>query len=967
MALAPGTRVGPYEVVALLGQGGMGEVYRALDTNLKRWVALKVLPEAVAEDADRLARFQREAEVLAALNHPNIAHIYGLEKSAATDGGAGLTALVMELVEGPTLTDKIAGTPVPLSEALSIARQIAEALEAAHGRGIIHRDLKPANIKIRDDGRVKVLDFGLAKPTVPLSPSPDPALSESPTATSPLIGAAPAAWSTVTAHGMIVGTAAYMSPEQARAKPVDKRTDIWSFGCVLFEMLSGRRPFYGATLADVLVAVLSKEPDWSLVSGVAPPHILRLLRHCLEKDPARRLRDIGDAQLELEASDMPAKAPAAVPGMRLPTSWILSAAAVAVLAIVGTMAWRWSDQSGSSDVVWRSRALVTSSSEEFDSRISPDGRWMSFLSSAGGKTQLLIQRLDGGEVRPVTVPAGEVLGQLWSPDGSQLAYGLRQGASTFLQIVPAFFGGVPVRSIGLEPAPNQVRLVRWIAGSIYLQSHHDTGRSLQRINLAGGDIVNVSQTWAFKGTLRDFDVSADGTSVAFTALTDGQEDLWIADLNGASPRRLTNDAFFDSEPLFSTGSSAVIFRSPRGGQIDLWQVDVATGRFARLTSSESDEVPESTTADGKVVSFRQTSGDSNLFTWDPSTNVVTEVTDDALSDFAPTATPDGKVVVFQRSRPGATLRNPLANSTLFLGALEGLRFRTEPTPVTDGYAAQLSPDGSRLAYLHRDSETSAGTLLVKHLQSGETVTLSVTCPGPSLFPPLSEWADHNLAWSASGTDLYFVDRPDTYVVRRYQAGGARAGEPSAVANPNEIIHDLQLSTNGDLAYVVRAKGGSTLHFIDGSSGKSLGTLQLQGTVSARGWLTGEKGLVVARAAIFKPDFTADVEILIASAAGAVRTIGVVPNAFIATTRFDASRSVLYVARHDGTARNLYEVSLHTGRLRRVTDNTLPGVSFAGVEPLPRGALIGVRHEQKSDIWLLDATPAVVDPVAPPGR
>jgi len=224
LTLNPGTRLGPYEIVALLGVGGMGEVYRATDTNLKRQVAIKVLPESVAADADRLARFQREAEILAALNHPNIAHIHGLEKSDGT------VALVMEMVEGPTLADRVAKGAIPIDEALPIARQIAEALEAAHEQGIIHRDLKPANIKTRDDDTVKVLDFGLAKA---LAPMPALDISQSPTVIPPA----------QTGAGVILGTSAYMSPEQARGKVVDKRADIWGFGCVLFEMLAGRAPF----------------------------------------------------------------------------------------------------------------------------------------------------------------------------------------------------------------------------------------------------------------------------------------------------------------------------------------------------------------------------------------------------------------------------------------------------------------------------------------------------------------------------------------------------------------------------------------------------------------------------------------------------------------------------------------------------------------------------------------------------
>jgi serine/threonine protein kinase len=258
----------------------MGEVYRARDSKLKREVAIKVLPADVAGDRERLARFQREAEVLASLNHPHIAHVYGIE-----DG-----ALVMELVEGEDLSQRVARGPVPLDEALPIARQIAEALEAAHEQGIIHRDLKPANIKVRDDGTVKVLDFGLAKAFQdPKTPGPqDP--SHSPTITSPAM----------TQRGVILGTAAYMSPEQAKGKPVDKRADIWAFGCVLYEMLAGKRAFKGEDVTDTITAVMRDVPDWHALPVQTPPAIRTLLRRCLEKDARRRPPHIGIARMEIE-------------------------------------------------------------------------------------------------------------------------------------------------------------------------------------------------------------------------------------------------------------------------------------------------------------------------------------------------------------------------------------------------------------------------------------------------------------------------------------------------------------------------------------------------------------------------------------------------------------------------------------------------------------------------------------------
>src|SRR5262252_6742758 len=257
----------------------MGEVYRARDTMLEREVALKVLPEAFAADPDRLVRFQREAKVLASLNHPHIAAIYGLADSRKTH------ALILELVEGPTLADRIAKGPIPLEEALPIAKQIAEALEAAHEQGIIHRDLKPANIKVRDDGTVKVLDFGLAKAMEPAS-AISPMLTNSPTITTPAM---------VTGVGTLLGTAAYMSPEQAKGRPADKRSDVWAFGCVLFEMLSGKRTFDGEDVSDTLATVLRADPQWNNLPAQTPHAIRRVLARCLQKDRRQRLADVSDA------------------------------------------------------------------------------------------------------------------------------------------------------------------------------------------------------------------------------------------------------------------------------------------------------------------------------------------------------------------------------------------------------------------------------------------------------------------------------------------------------------------------------------------------------------------------------------------------------------------------------------------------------------------------------------------------
>jgi eukaryotic-like serine/threonine-protein kinase len=283
MVLTPGARVGAYEIVALLGRGGMGEVWRARDRTLHRDVALKVVSGSLADAPDRLGRFEREGQLLASLNHPHIAAIYGVEQSTAG------VALVLELVEGPTLSDLIARGPVPASEALRIGRQIAEALEAAHDRGIIHRDLKPANVKLTSDSEVKVLDFGLAKIADESFGHQDASLL-----TSPVLG---------TEAGVILGTAAYMSPEQAKGQAVDRRSDIWSFGCVLYEMLTARRAFEGNSLSEVIVAVLTADVDFARLPDATPPAVRELLRRCLDRSPRGRLRDIGEARIVLEQPD----------------------------------------------------------------------------------------------------------------------------------------------------------------------------------------------------------------------------------------------------------------------------------------------------------------------------------------------------------------------------------------------------------------------------------------------------------------------------------------------------------------------------------------------------------------------------------------------------------------------------------------------------------------------------------------
>src|SRR5262245_7365490 len=443
MALDQGTRLGSYEIIALLGVGGMGEVYRARDLKLKREVAIKVLPDLLAGDPERLVRFQREAELLATLNHPNIAAIYGLEGRDGQDRQGGPLAIVLELVDGETLAEEIARGPIAPDEALRIARQIVDALEAAHDRGVVHRDLKPANIKLTTDGKVKVLDFGLAK------------MLESPAAASSL-SMSPTLSMHATYAGVILGTAAYMSPEQARGKLVDRRTDIWSFGCVLFEMLAGKQAFdaSGDTVSDAVAAVLMKEPDWTALPATTPPHVVSLLRRCLQKDVQKRVPHIGVARLEIDegSSSSVVLAPTADGGQPFWRKAIPVALGALLTAMVaGTAWWRFKPEP-LAPIVTRF-AFMLPDGQIFSNAgrqviaISPDGTQLVYTANQ----RLYLRGMSDLEPRPIAGVDGTyaVLNPVFSPDGRWIAFW--SGADLNLKKVPVT-GGSPV-TLGAAGGP----------------------------------------------------------------------------------------------------------------------------------------------------------------------------------------------------------------------------------------------------------------------------------------------------------------------------------------------------------------------------------------------------------------------------------------------------------------------------------------------------------------------------------
>jgi len=501
-----GTKLGPYEITAKLGEGGMGEVWRATDTKLKRDVAIKVLPEAFTEDGERLARFEREAQVLAQLQHPNIASIYGMEESGE------VRALVMELVEGPTLAERLGKGPLPLEESLSVARQIAQALEEAHEKGIVHRDLKPQNIKAATDGKVKVLDFGLAK-------AMDPgATASGAVSTSPTLLNSPTLTSAGTQLGVILGTAAYMAPEQARGGRVDKRADIWAFGVVLFEMLTGSSLFAEGTVSDTLAGVLKSEIDLGKVPESTPAEIRRLLRRCLERNPKNRLHDIADARIvfdEVLAGDgeSEARVPAAppVPGLRRALPWMLAALGfgAALLALLFGRPGAVPPEQLSVDV-----AAPEGTRFHFQGDygapvvLSPDGSLAAFGAvGEDGKTVLWVRSLATGEARRLEGTA-DATAPFFSPDGRSLGY----FAGGKLSTVPV--GGGP--SLRVADAANG-RGGAWLPdGTIVFSPDYRT--ELFRVRATGGTPEKLTTLDRARHSSHRWPMAtADGRAVVYLA------------------------------------------------------------------------------------------------------------------------------------------------------------------------------------------------------------------------------------------------------------------------------------------------------------------------------------------------------------------------------------------------------------------------------------------------------------------
>jgi Tol biopolymer transport system component len=691
-----GRQIGSHQILSLLGTGGMGDVYRARDTRLGRDVAIKVVASAFLSDPERLARFEREARVLATLNHPHIGAIYGLEEAE------GVRGLLLELVEGATLAERLASGPLPIQEALSIARQIAEALEAAHEKGIIHRDLKPANIKITPDGTVKVLDFGLAKVFAKEG-------SENDLLTKPSITIEE------TREGVIAGTAAYMSPEQARGKAVDKRTDIWAFGCVLYEMLTARPPFRGETVSDTIARILERDPDWSALPAQTPLGIRRLLQRCLEKDPKRRLRDIGDARLEIEeapgssvSSSAPAaesasdrRPPAGRPG-RL--AW-WAAAGVSLLLIGGAAVW----QLQRSEYFWRSplegakvARLTDFEGGEHHAAISRDGKFVAFLSDRDGSWDAWATQVGTGEVHNLTKgglkelrnPATRTVG--FSPDGSLVILWSRVPNSTSGGLVDA---GWAVPTMGGPIRPYLKSISEW--------DWSPDGRRIVYHPPAEGDPLFVTEVdekvgrqiyVARPGVHNHFPVwSHDAAFIYFVqGLPLEASDVWRIRPTGGEPERLT---FHNSRVTFPTflGNRTLLYLATddEGSGPWIYAMDVERRVAHRISTGADEYMSLAASAEGRRLVATVSRSKAGLWRIPIGDRVSEE------SEASPISLPTARGLSPRMGHGYLIYRAPKAGTDGLWKLADG-GVKTELWNGLDGRAlsgAAIAPDGQRLAFL----------------------------------------------------------------------------------------------------------------------------------------------------------------------------------------------------------------------------------------------------------------------------
>ena len=779
MSLPAGSRLGPYEIVSPLGAGGMGEVYRARDTRLKRDVAVKMLSDELSGDAEHLSRFQREAEMLAAVNHPGIAAIYGIEETG------GSRYLVLELVAGETLAERLAGGRLPLEQALDIARQIADALASAHEKGIVHRDLKPGNVMITPEGRVKLLDFGLAK-NVPLETSPNDSVA--------------ATIASATRVGTILGTLAYMSPEQARGRELDRRTDVWSFGCVFYEMLTGRRAFEGATPPDILVAVLEREPDWHALPRSVPEQIRHLLHRCLEKDPGRRMRDAGDARLDIEEV-LSVRRPAASAGRR--TAVIAVLAAIAAAAALYLVARGRTGRAGAAPMP-KLAQLTSAEGIEESPAFSPDGRQIAYVGEEGSLRRIFVRDLGTSQERRLTSGAFDDIQPTWSRDGRAVLFVRSREPGAKLEpgdVFGQYIGGdvwqIDVASgkesrlveNAFNPAasPDGSRIAvdaSW-AGPRRIWTVDPRGLNPQQITTDTSEaVVHLRPRW-----------SPDGKKVVFQNMESTKFDVRIADVGTKEIVWVTSDVSRDIHPSWSPSGRFLFFSTDRGGGLNLWRIPLSregkpAGGPQQVTTGAGQDVDSAIAPEGKRLAFSILKINADLWKMpvDPATGrpkgPPEEVVATTREDSRGAWSPDGRQIAFNSDRAG--------DMNIWIVNAEGGAARQLTKGPGGDFQPNWSPDGSRAAFF----SSRSGNADIWAVETGSGA-LSQLTRKPSI--------EINPFFSPDGESIaYHSDESGRFELWVMRADGA---EPRRLTNVGAAGHFVRWSADGQSVFFRCACGG----------------------------------------------------------------------------------------------------------------------------------------------------------------
>jgi Tol biopolymer transport system component len=829
MALTLGARFGVYAIAEPIGTGGMGEVYRATDTNLKRDVAIKVLPTAFAGDTERLARFQREAEVLASLNHSNIAHVYGLER---TDG---VTALAMELVDGPTLADRVGQGPIPVDEALGIALQIAAALEAAHARAIVHRDLKPANVKLRPDGIVKVLDFGIARAFETRAMSGP----ENASLTTPAM----------TRAGVVLGTAAYMAPEQARGKALDPRADIWAFGCVLYEMLTGQPAFAGEDVTVTLARVLERGADFTALPAEVPAAIRRTLQLCMQKDLKKRIADIRDVRLALDgafetpASETSASITEAKHGGRWPwaAAFAVAALGAAVFAVPALRHWRETPPMAPLETRLDIPTLATDDPNSF--ALSPDGRQIVFAATGDDGMQLWLRSLAETSAQPL---AGTERGwqPFWSHDGRAIGF-FAEGALKRLNLDGS-------RPLTLAPATNGSGGT-WNADGVILFAPALT-TPLMQVSATGGAVTAATTLGQHLGHNGPYFLpdgrrflfyaaggsgasgiylgALDDSDITYLARADGHAEylpggwlVWVRDgtllaqrldlearvLVGEEPLILANNIRVDLRNRNSLSVSAaglIAYRTGAGSQRQLVWVDRSGATLGTFGDAFSDytSTPNVSPNGRTVVWVRTVQGNRDL--WQADGVRATRLTFDPGREDYPILSPDGMEVAFRSNRIG---RGAIFRKRIGSAAEEELLVASEQSSSPTGWSA----DGRYLMYISTDPESN-GDLWVVRMQGDPT-------PWPFLKTPFREaygTFSPDGRWVAYHSDE--SGRPEVYVLPFAPPGSS---QPAVAA---------QLISTGGGTFPEWAPDGRELYYLNPAGAMMAASITVDGDLLVAG-------------------------------------------------------------------------------------------------------------------------------------